>query len=629
MGVSSIGRYEILKTLGRGATGVVYLAHDPIIDRDVALKTLRIDLDADSTDELRERFLREARAAGRLSHPGIVTVHDVGEDPATGLVFIAMEFVEGRNLKEILAESRLLPPQAAARLVAAVASALAYAHRMGVVHRDVKPANILITNAGVTKITDFGIARLDASNLTVDGQFLGTPNYMSPEQVTGGMVDGRSDLFSLGVVLFELLTGQRPFPGATLHEVTRAIVDASPPIPSVAATELPPTFNPIVLKCLEKVPEKRFQNGDDLAAVLLAMARSLAPGGTSAGAAGIPTGHRPGENAPTPDVEDTLVSAPSRRTSWHALLARLPLPEPLHWEVATHWAITVVAAWVVVWAALLGGLAALRDEGPFPAPDASAILGLHQTSLALRRALATLPGDPAAAAVVARSALDQAPASPAARRVIEMARRRLAEQVRSENERRRGAELVSTGRQLYRKGRFGEAAELFAQALELNPADELASSFLELTREHLARRTVRVPSRPASAPVAGTPRSVASAAGSVASDPARLTLYFNSPLNAGTMIVSVDGASLGRVPFDFTRKGFLGLKKKGAGQVKQTFTVPAGSHSIDIELVAGEQGPVGSASFTRNMPSGSAWTLRVDMPGAGDHPSFFLVRAAS
>jgi len=282
----TIGRYRILQILGKGAMGVVYLAHDPVIDRRVALKTLRLDLDTDLSAEFRERFLREARAAGRLNHPGIVTVHDVGEEPETGTVFIAMEFIEGRNLKELLGEGWRPEVTEAARIVAAVADALDYAHRMGVVHRDIKPANIILAPDGTPRITDFGVARLESSNLTVEGQFIGTPNYMSPEQVSGGEVDGRTDIFSLGVVLFELLVGERPFAGNTIAEVTHKIVQQSPPIPSQVQATVPPALNPIVLKCLEKSPEARFSSASQLARALEAVARigtqrSASPAGTS------------------------------------------------------------------------------------------------------------------------------------------------------------------------------------------------------------------------------------------------------------------------------------------------------------------------------------------------------------
>ena len=250
MSVHRIGRYEILKPLGRGAMGVVYLARDPLIDRKVALKTLRVDLDDGNETEFRERFLREARAAGRISHPGIVTVHDVGEDPESGLLFLAMEYIEGQDLRQLVSAGHRFRPSEAARIAADVARALDYAHSMGVVHRDIKPANIILTRDGTPKITDFGIARVEASNLTVEGQFIGTPNFMAPEQITGKPVDGRADIFSLGVVLFNLLTGQRPFAGETMHEVTMKVVQEPSPIPSVVAPQVPAAFNPIILQAL-------------------------------------------------------------------------------------------------------------------------------------------------------------------------------------------------------------------------------------------------------------------------------------------------------------------------------------------------------------------------------------------
>ena len=275
MAVTHVGRYEVERTLGRGAMGIVYLARDPLINRKVALKTLRLDVDVDVADEFRERFLREAQAAGRLNHPGIVTIHDVGEDRSTGVLYIAMEYIEGRDLKQIMASGHRFRPSEAARIVADVAVALDYAHQMGVIHRDIKPGNLILTRDGSARIADFGIARMESSNLTTDGQFIGTPSFMSPEQITAGPIDGRSDLFSLGVVLYTLLTGQRPFSGETMHHVTRKIVEAPAPIPSIVDDSVPAAFNPIVVKCLDKDPDRRFQTGAELASVLAALARSL------------------------------------------------------------------------------------------------------------------------------------------------------------------------------------------------------------------------------------------------------------------------------------------------------------------------------------------------------------------
>ncbi len=249
--------------------GVVYLGRDPVIGRLVALKTIRaVSEDDVEQREFQERFLREAQAAGILSHPNIVTVHDVGEDSTTETSFIAMEYVEGKNLKQLLSEKTPFSSERVAEIVGQVAEALDYAHRRGIVHRDVKPANIIITPEGQVKITDFGIAKTEKSNLTTTGQFLGTPNYMSPEQITGDAVDGRSDLFSLGVVLYELLTRKKPFSADNLTSISYKIVHEQFVPPETYDASIPPEFATVLDKALSKDPGERFQRGNDFALAL-------------------------------------------------------------------------------------------------------------------------------------------------------------------------------------------------------------------------------------------------------------------------------------------------------------------------------------------------------------------------
>jgi len=249
--------------------GVVYLGRDPVIGRLVALKTIRaVSEDDVEQREFQERFLREAQAAGILSHPNIVTVHDVGEDTSSDTSFIAMEYVEGKNLKQILTERTPFTSERVAEIVGQVAEALDYAHRRGIVHRDVKPANIIITPEGQVKITDFGIAKTEKSNLTTTGQFLGTPNYMSPEQVTGDAVDGRSDLFSLGVVLYELLTRKKPFTADNLTSISYKIVHEQFVPPETYDASIPQEFTTVLDRALSKDPGERFQRGNDFALAL-------------------------------------------------------------------------------------------------------------------------------------------------------------------------------------------------------------------------------------------------------------------------------------------------------------------------------------------------------------------------
>ena len=226
----SIGRYEILSQLGRGSMGRVYLALDPHIDRKIALKVLEPfgDVPPGQEDTLQNRFILEARAAGRLSHPGVVTIFDAGTDPKSDLSYIAMEWVEGPSLERLIKEQGSLPVRDSLDIVHQVALALDAAHRQGLVHRDVKPGNILLDNEGQAKVTDFGIAKLARLNMTMTGWVPGTPFYMSPEQVRNEDVDGRSDLFSLGVVLYQCLTGQVPFEGDSLASITYKILEIDP-----------------------------------------------------------------------------------------------------------------------------------------------------------------------------------------------------------------------------------------------------------------------------------------------------------------------------------------------------------------------------------------------------------------
>jgi serine/threonine protein kinase len=273
------GRYQILTELGRGAMGVVYQGRDPKINRVVAVKTILLDgQSAEEEREYRERFFREAEAAGRLSHPGIVTIFDVGEEPETHAPYIVMEFVAGQSLEKLLAQNdHTLPLETALQLAHELAEALAYAHAQGVVHRDLKPANILITEDGHAKIADFGVAKLNLANFTLSGRVLGTPAYMSPEQLNGDEVDGRSDLFSLGVVLYTILTGYRPFQGNSALSVCYKVVNREPIPATVLDTDLPPGLDYIIKRAMAKNPAERYQRGMEMAADIQALREGRDP----------------------------------------------------------------------------------------------------------------------------------------------------------------------------------------------------------------------------------------------------------------------------------------------------------------------------------------------------------------
>jgi serine/threonine protein kinase len=278
--MTRIGRYEVASEIGRGAMGVVYLAHDPRLKRRVALKTVTWPegLSEARQDEFRERFLREAHAAAVLSHAGIVTVYDAEEDPATRLPFIAMEYVPGWSLRELLDRESTVAIERAVEIAGAVAVALQSAHEAGIVHRDVKPANLLIReDDGSAKITDFGVAHLASSELTHTGTSLGTPAYMSPEQIQGEPVDGRSDLFSLAVILYEMLCGTRPFAGDTVPSIVHAISHETPVPISKRLTTAPAALDRFFDRALAKRPGDRFADGRAFRAALAAALRDDAP----------------------------------------------------------------------------------------------------------------------------------------------------------------------------------------------------------------------------------------------------------------------------------------------------------------------------------------------------------------
>ncbi|MCZ8131528.1 MAG: protein kinase [Steroidobacteraceae bacterium] len=271
-----LGRYELERELGRGAMGTVYLGRDPHINRVVAIKALPIAEEFEEQDlaEARARFFREAEMAGRLSHPGIVTVYDAGEDGA--VAWIAMEYVQGRMLSEHAVSDRLLPAAHVLEIVARIADALDYAHRQDVVHRDVKPANVIVDPQNLdAKITDFGIARLTNSSATRTGIVLGTPSFMAPEQLEGRFVTGRSDLFSLGVTLFQLLAGLLPFRADSMTGLMDKIANAPHPPLRTIRPDLPPCVGLIVDKALAKDPADRYATAADMARALRACARSL------------------------------------------------------------------------------------------------------------------------------------------------------------------------------------------------------------------------------------------------------------------------------------------------------------------------------------------------------------------
>lgn len=266
--MEKIGKYEVIDLLGKGAMGIVYKALDPDIDREVAIKTIRFDLISDEGEknELMLRFMREARAAGRLVHPNIITIHDVGKE--ADMTYIVMQYIGGQSLQKWISSRKKIPSPEIVDLMIQLCDALDFAHRSGIVHRDIKPANILLDDAGKPHICDFGVAHVEMSTITQTGVTIGTPSYMSPEQVMGKKIDKRSDIFSLGAILYELLTGKRPFEGESITTVIYKIINEDAPSLPGGGQGISPEFEAVVRKALAKDPVNRYSSCSELAADL-------------------------------------------------------------------------------------------------------------------------------------------------------------------------------------------------------------------------------------------------------------------------------------------------------------------------------------------------------------------------
>jgi len=313
--LSQIGKYRIERELGRGGMGVVYKGFDPIVERTVAIKTIRLDVE--NAEELVTRLKREAKSVGHLEHTNIVTLYDAGE--AGGLFYLAMQFIKGETLQDRIDRQRWFPLKEICELFRQICAGLGYAHEHGVIHRDIKPANIMITNEGVVKLTDFGIAKLANTGMSTSGLIVGTPSYMSPEQALGKPLDGRSDIFSLGSILYELTTGEKAFPGQNVTTVIYKIVHEPPTPIAVLQPGLDPEVEALVSKALAKTPEQRFQTCSELSTALelylskaaAAMPRTFVP----PEAATPPSAPAVSQGVPTPTPFPAVAPAPSPSTA--------------------------------------------------------------------------------------------------------------------------------------------------------------------------------------------------------------------------------------------------------------------------------------------------------------------------
>jgi serine/threonine protein kinase len=603
-----LGRYEIIRELGKGAMGVVYLAKDPLIGRLVALKTIRVgsQVDEEEVHEFQERFVREAQAAGILSHPSIVTVHDIGRDDSSGNSFIAMEYVEGRTLKEILNQGRPFSPTDAAEVLSQIGDALAFAHRKGIVHRDVKPANIIICEENHSKITDFGIAKIASSvaNLTMTGQFLGTPNYMSPEQVKGLPVDGRSDIFSLGIVLYESLTRQKPFGGDSLTTISYRIVHDSYTPASRTDPRIPMAFDTVIGRCLEKLPADRYETAGQLASDLRAILDGtlveappvVVTSNVDMGEGTVvdPKGHVSTIEIPFPEAAafagegDEVDTAPKTAT---------PREEPAQADTSRFGSWSKRTVPLAHAAGIVGGLLlallitmsaiwAQRVEVP-PVDTAREALVAKQRELRIEGRRLLEQGNVEGAYEKYFELRGLAPDSPAVGstlRNLETIRSMRMSYAQRQAEARQNFE---EGRSLYDQRRYAQAIPFFEQAFHLDDSLASAVSYLQMSREQMNLAQMRQRSAPAAAE---PPRAIEATPAmqqeeNVLHQQEQVTLLtiFNSPVTDGYMVVTVDGEAVIHEDLFEVKWGFLG--RRSPRQISAYRSVSAGPSEIDVWMV--------------------------------------------
>jgi len=671
---TKLGRYEIVDEIGKGAMGVVYLARDPLIGRLVALKTFRIgySIKDQEMEQFRVRFMREAQSAGILTHPNIVTIHDVVEDTGDGLAFIAMEYVRGTNLKLLLQGDQPLSLQFVLDIVSQVADALDYAHSNRVIHRDVKPANILITSENRVKITDFGIARLDSSNLTQEGQLLGTPNYMAPEQIQGREVDWRADLFSLGVVLYEMFTRHKPFQGENLTVVSHRIVYDHFTPPREYVSEIPPGVDKILARALEKDPGRRYQRAREMAddlrrTVETTVARDDLNETQSLSASPLVPPPRPPRlprrpsrfsrwwNRPAaapPPPPPPPPASPAAQESSASLPPPLPaIPPPpaaeadeLNDTVATEappppaphrpvplgrW--LAIGGILVAVAILAGAAVKLRQSWsqPAPAPQTAAPAGDVQRRAQFAKLVAEgnremRRAEFEKAVALYRQAEQLDPKNQELKNLREMAELEIPAYKDTINQERAIANNVAGAQRALAARKYDQAATLASLVLGLEPENQEAEAILakakqgqaRLAKQRLASARPETPGQgeePATAtpaPAEARPAHPGEPAAAEARS-ASLQIHFQSDVDA-VVIVQVDNHELLRQELGGGSL-FSRLRRGGQGhELTRTYEVPAGTWKVVVYVTPKNKGAI-LRRFEGNFPSGSSRRLEISL----------------
>ena len=640
MTLNQLGRYEIIGELGKGAMGLVYLARDPLIGRQLALKTFRLGFSAQDADaeQFRARFLREAQSAGILSHPNIVTIHDVVVEDG-GDFFIAMEYVKGTDLKQLMQRQGRLDIRFVVDIVAQIAEGLDYAHSKGVVHRDIKPANIIITADKQAKITDFGIARVDASNLTVEGQLLGTPNYMAPEQIQGKEVDHRADIFSLGVMLYEMITGKKPFQGDNLTMVTHRIVyDAFTP-PQELVAGLPDRLVTVLQQALEKDASRRYSRGSemarDLKAVFTTQGQRQEGGTASFLSPPTPQQQPPQATASTSGVVPIQSAAsmpyPVSGNSGAirpGTLAGVPAPPPQPPAPAAddgsgpRRMIMAAAALLVVGALGTTAFVALRPTTTADAANATqqvdpeAELRSQYQPLVDKGKQAMADGEPVRAVEHFDQALVIMPGDKEIRSLREEAEKMILDgdltveeaMVRDRLRRAESALLAD---------RYDEAIAAAQEALELAPDDKEGQRLLAEAEDgklRLKSAKDRVKDRFSKRPVAPTTETEAPSNRPIAAaeQEATLKIDFFSQISDGSLTVFVGPTKFFTQKFSFTKEsgGLIKRQVKSSGRLTHSGTLTAGE-GLKIRTYVWRNGATKTVEMDADLPADSTRTLEI------------------
>jgi len=636
MTLKSLGRYEIIGELGKGAMGLVYLARDPLIGRQLALKTFRLGFSAKDADaeQFKARFLREAQSAGILSHPNIVTIHDVVVED-DGDFFIAMEYVKGTDLKLLMQRQGRLDIRFVVDLVAQIAEGLDYAHSKGVVHRDIKPANIIITADKQAKITDFGIARVDASNLTVEGQLLGTPNYMAPEQIQGKEVDHRADIFSLGVMLYEMITGKKPFQGDNLTMVTHRIVyDAFTP-PQELVAGLPDRLVKVLQQALEKDASRRYARGAEMARDLKAVftvAGQRPEGGTASFLS-------PPQAAPQPPMATASSSGvvPTQSAasmpypvSGHSGVVRRdtlagvpmpPAPAPSVAQDAGPGRLILVTVAVLIVAALSAvSFVVLRPETGVESAsqrvDPQAELRSQYEPLVEKGKQAMADGEPVRAIEYFDQALVFVPGDKEIRGLREQAEGMILdgdmtiEEARAQDRIRRAESALAADR-------YDEAIALAQELLEIAPEHARGQELLaeaEDGKQRLQSAKDRVKDRFSKRPVSqssGSEQAPSRPAAAVAQT-SSIKIDFISEIPEGILTVYVGPKKFFHQNFSFTREstGLIRRQVKSSGRLSFTDSIPAGD-AVKIRTYVWRNGETKTVEMDADLPPDTTRVLEI------------------